>query len=148
MKKLILVGAACLFSLSLALPDAQALAPFKKAFQEKYVDKSENEQLKESFKKASCNTCHIKGEAKEKRNAYADELSKLIEGDANQRIKEARKAGDDAGKAETEKVLKELDKAFDEVAKKESKNKIKYGELLKQGQLPIDEKEAAEQESE
>ncbi len=138
MKQLVLLGVACLVSVSFAIPSAQALAPFKKAFQEKYVDKSEHEDLKASFKKASCNTCHVKGEAKEKRNDYGEELSKLIEGDANQRIKTAREAGSEAGKAETDKVLKELDKAFDAVAKKESKSKIKYGDLLKEGKLPVE----------
>ena len=138
MKQFVLLGLTGLVSLSLGLPSAQAIAPFKKAFQEKYVDKSEHEELKASFKKASCNTCHVKGEAKEKRNDYGEELSKLIEGDANQRIKTAREAGSEAGKAETDKILKELDKAFDTVAKKESKSKIKYGDLLKAGKLPVE----------
>ena len=141
MKKLILFGAACLFSFALVAPNAQAIAPFKKAFQEKYVDKSDNEQLEEKFKKAGCNTCHVKGEKKEVRNDYGKELSKLIEGDANARIKEAGEAGKDARTAETEKILKELDKAFDEVAKKENKSKVKYGELIKQGKLPVEEEE-------
>ena len=141
MKKLILLSAACLFCVALVAPDARAIAPFKKAFQEKYVDKSDNEEFKEKFKKASCNTCHVKGEKKEVRNAYGEELSKLIEGDANARIKEAGKAGDEARTAETEKALKELQKAFEEVAKMESKSKVKYGDLLKQGKLPVEEED-------
>ena len=146
MKRIVLFSLVCLLLSSFTLPQACALAPFKKAFQEKYVDKSEHETLKASFKKASCNTCHIKGEGKEERNDYGDELAKLIEGDANQRIKSAREVGDDARKAETEKILKELDKAFDEVAKKESKSKIKYGELLKAGKLPVEVGDAADEE--
>ena len=118
---------------------AQAIAPFKKAFQVKYIDKSDSEELKEKFKKASCNTCHVKAKKKDVRNPYGAELSKLIEGDANARIKEAGEAGKDAREAETAKILKELDKAFDEVAKKESKSKVKYGDLIQQGKLPVEE---------
>ena len=90
MKYCVLLTVACLFSISCAVPSAFGLAPFKKAFQVKYIDKSDNEELKAKFKKAGCNTCHIKGEGKEKRNSYGEELAKLIDGNANARIKEAR----------------------------------------------------------
>ena len=148
MKKLILLSSVCLLGVALITPDARAIAPFKKAFFEKYVDKSDNEELKEKFKKASCYTCHVKGEKKEVRNAYGQELAKLIEGDASARIKEAGKSGDDARTAEQDKILKELDKAFDTVAKKESKSKVKYGDFLKQGQLPSEDEQAGEQNAE
>jgi hypothetical protein len=122
-----------------ATPSAQALAPFKKAFQEKYVDGSDSEELKAAFKKESCNTCHLKGKKKEERNAYGDELEKLIEGNADERIKAARKAHGDAGvEEETAKILEELKKAFEEVAKKEDKNGEKYGDRIAAGKLPID----------
>ena len=121
----------------LLTPQAKAIAPFKKAFQEKYVDPSDSEEFKGAFKKASCNTCHVKGEKKDKRNAYGDELAKLIEGDANQRIKDARKeGGSDAAKQETVKVVKELNKAFEEVAKKKAKSGESYGDIIKSGKLP------------
>ena len=138
MKKSMLLALACLLGLALAAPPARALAPFKKAFQDKYVNKSDKEELKAAFKKAGCNTCHIRGEEKSKRNAYGDELAKLIEGDANQRIKDAGKESDAARKAMQKTILKELDKAFDEVAKLESPSKVLYADLLKEGKLPIE----------
>ena len=76
-----------------------------------------------------------KGEKKDKRNAYGQELAKLIEGNAKERIK---KAG--AGKkAETERVLEELSKAFDKVEKIKAKSGGTYGDLLKEGKLPVHE---------
>ena len=137
MKRFVLVCITCAALVAVISPNAQAIAPFKKAFQQKYVDPSENEAFKETFKKASCNSCHVKGEKKTVRNSYGEELSKLIEGDANARIKAAGKEGGSAGrKAETEKVLKELDKAFDEVAKKKTEGGQTYGEMFKNGELP------------
>jgi hypothetical protein len=118
-------------------PRAEAIAPFKKAFQKKYVDPSDNEDFKSAFKKASCNTCHVKGEKKDVRNEYGDALAKLIEGDANQRIKDAGKEGGSEGrKKETEKVVKELEKAFEEVAKQKSKSGESFGDMIKSGKLP------------
>lgn len=138
MKKLVTV---CLLATALVAwlaPTAQALAPFKKAFEEKYVDKSSSEDFKGAFKKESCNTCHVKGKKKEERNAYGDELEKLIEGNANERIREARKNGKEAGDAETAKILEELNKAFDEVAKMKAKDGGTYGERIEAGKLPVD----------
>ena len=120
------------------MPPAQALTQFKKAFQEKYVDGSDSDDFKDAFKKASCNTCHLKGKKKEERNPYGDELAKLIEGDANQRIKTAGEIDDAARKAETEKILEELQKAFDEVAKQESPTGETFGDRIAAGELPID----------
>ncbi len=138
MRRLFVFG--CVMACStvcLLTPQAKAIAPFKKAFQETYVDPSGNEEFKGAFKKASCNTCHVKGEKKDKRNVYGDELAKLIEGDANQRIKDARKEGGSAAaKEETAKVLGELEKAFDAVAKMKSKSGEPYGEIIKSGKLP------------
>ncbi len=148
MRYCVLLSLACFLSVSFAAPSVFGLAPFKKAFQEKYIDKSDNEELQAKFKKAGCNTCHIKGESKKKRNSYGEELAKLIDGDANARIKEAGQAGKEARKAETEIILKELDKAFETVANKESKSKVKYGDFLKQGKLPTEDEETEEQKAE
>ena len=137
MRRFLLVCIACSATVTLISPNANAIAPFKKAFQKKYVDPSDNESFQDAFKKASCNSCHVKGEKKTVRNSYGDELAKLIDGDANARIKAAGKEGGSAArKSETEKVLQELEKAFDEVAKKKNKNGETYGEQLKQGKLP------------
>ena len=117
--------------------NALALPEFKKAFEEKYVKKSKNAQFKADFKKAGCNTCHVKGKKKVMRNAYGDELAKLIEGDANKRINEAKKQDAAAGKDETAKVLEELDKAFDDASKLNDPNGQPYGEIIESGKLPI-----------
>ena len=138
MKKYVLICLLCVVSLSWLAPTAKAIAPFKKAFQEKYVNESENEDFKAAFKKASCNVCHIKGEKKDQRNKYAEELSKLIEGDANQRIMDAGKDGADARKAETAKILKELEKAIETVDKMESPDGTPYGKRIAEGKLPVE----------
>ena len=122
---------------------AQALAPFKKAFQAKYISDSDNDDLKAAFKKASCNTCHIKGKKKTERNAYSMQLEKLIEGNAKERIKEAGEISSDAKKAETATVLAELDKAFDEIAKMDSGDETTYGARIASGELPVDPLKAA-----
>ena len=136
MKKFVTLCLLSVAVISWITPTAQALAPFKKAFQQKYVDDGDD-ALKAAFKKASCNTCHVKGKKKDERNTYGDELAKLIEGDAQSRIKAAGKNGAEARKAETQKILAELDKALDEVAKKDAVDGT-YGERIKAGKLPVD----------
>jgi len=124
-------------AVALISPKAEAIAPFKKAFQQKYVDSSDDDAFKQAFKKTSCNTCHVKGEKKPVRNAYGDELAKIIDGNANERIKAAGKeGGSDGRKAETAKVLIELDVAFGKVEKVKSPSGQAYGEMLKNGELP------------
>lgn len=136
MRRIFLICLAGVAAVSCPAPSAKAVAPFKKAFQEEYVDGSTNEEFKAAFKKASCNTCHIKGKKKEERNPYGDELSKLIDGDANLRIKEAGKNGAAARKKETAKILAELDKAFDVVAEMESPDGTTFGQRISAGKLP------------
>ena len=68
-------------------------------------------------------------------------IAKLIEGDAKDRISAAKKESREQGAEELAKVLKELDAAFDKVAKEKTdggKGKQTYGELLKEGKLPVD----------
>jgi hypothetical protein len=138
MKKFVSICVLCALAVGGMAPSAKALAPFKKAFQEKYVDGSDSDDLKAAFKKASCNTCHVKGKKKDERNPYGEELAKLIEGDANQRIKDAGENGDEARKAETDKILAELDKAFDAAAKLESPAGETYGARISAGSLPVE----------
>ncbi len=135
MSRLVVVVAVGLAVVYLTAPSAQALPQFKKAFQDKYVAK-DNEEYAAKYKKAGCNTCHVKGEKKTVRNEYGEELSKLIEGNAGQRIKDAGKESPDKKKAETETVLKELDTAFDKVAKMKTKAGPTYGDKIKEGMLP------------
>ncbi len=116
---------------------ASALPEFKKAFQEKYTDKEANPEFYDVVKKAGCNVCHIKGEDKDKRNAYGDELAKLIEGDAGQRkkdVKDESKEKKDEVKAE---ILAELEKAWDVAAEKENADGVKFGDLIKESKLPV-----------
>lgn len=121
------------------IQQASAIAPFKKAFDEEFVSKSDSEEFKAAFKKAGCNTCHLKGQKKEIEhlNDFAKELEKRIEGNANERIKEAREAG--TQKEETEKVLAELKKAFEEVVKVKTKAGDTFGDRIKAGKLPASE---------
>lgn len=137
MKWFVVVGMVSMFLFGGMTSSVEAIAPFKKAFQEKYVDGSSNEEFKAAFQKASCNVCHVKGKKKEERNDYGKLLDELIEGNANKRIMDAEKAGGEDGKmAETKKILEELDKAFDKVAAMKSPSGETYGELLKQSKLP------------
>jgi hypothetical protein len=138
MYKIVALSVAVALLIGSMPPRVQALAPFKKAFQEKYVDGSSSEEFKEAFKKASCNTCHLKGKKKEERNAYGEELAKLIEGDANQRIKQAGEIDDATKKAETDKVLAELEQAFEKVAKMEAAAGETYGDRIQAGKLPLE----------
>ncbi len=119
---------------------ASALPPFKKAFAEKYAAKHKNKEFQAAVKKASCNACHVKGAKKDVQNEYGKLLNKLIEGDAKDRIAAAGKKGADEKKKESEKVMAELDKAFAKSAEMKSAGGKgpKYGELMKEGKLPVD----------
>lgn len=124
----LLIGAV---SLAFTAP-ASALPDFKKAFEAKYVKPSGSEEFAAAFKKASCNTCHVKGEKKDVRNAYGEELAKLIEGDAGSRIKEA---GDNKD-AVKEAVNKEAMEAMMKVESMKAPGGGTYGEMLKAGKIP------------
>jgi hypothetical protein len=138
MKRFVIMAVASVFVLGGLHSSALAIAPFKKAFQDKYVEGSGSEEFKAAFQKASCNVCHVKGKKKEERNEYGKALDELLEGNSNKRIMEAEKSGGVAGKdAETKKVLEELAKAFDKVAEMKSPTGETYGELIKANKLPI-----------
>jgi len=107
---------------------ADALSPFKGAFDKKYVAESKNDDFKAAFKTRSCNVCHVKGEKKTVRNAYGHELHEALEkGGASPKklVKEDK-----------EKLLKLLDEAFVSVAKKKTKDGVTYEELFEKGALP------------
>jgi hypothetical protein len=133
MKRFAVWCAVSVASVGVLAPSVQAMSEFKKAFQEKYVDKSGNEAFKAAFQKASCNVCHLKGKKKEERNDYGKELAELIEGNATERLKVP---ADQKDKVKAD-ILKELEKAFDEVAKKKSASGETYGNLIQAGQLPF-----------
>jgi hypothetical protein len=133
MKKLVTLCLLGVLSTAWFAPSAPAMTQFRTAFKKKYVDNGPS-GLKEAYNKASCLLCHAKGTDKTQRNAYGEELSKLIEGDAQQRMKDAGPKR----KEELEKILAELDKAFTEVAKMKSPTGDTYGERIGAGQLPVD----------
>lgn len=119
---------------------ASAMPPFRKAFEDKYVKEQSNPAFEAAFKKALCNTCHVAGKPKTENNAYGQELAKLIEGSANERLMAARKQGQVQVDAETKKLLAELEAAFAKVEKMKSDPKNgaspTFGDRIKQGMLP------------
>lgn len=114
---------------------AHALPPFKKAFEEKYVEPSDNDVFKDTFKKASCNACHVKGEPKDVNNVYGEALAALIVGSAKDRLAESRDNGTkDAVEAQ---VLKELQEAFGKAESAKADGAAEsFGDLIKAGKLP------------
>ena len=73
-------------------------------------------------------------------NEYGKLLNKLIEGDADKIIKDAKKEGKEAGDKAKADILAALEKAFDKAAKEKSEKGKgpTYGELIKAGKLPVD----------
>ncbi len=136
MNKLYVFGLCGLAVLFGAVPNVFAMPKFKNAFEKKYVEQHPSAEFKALAKKEACNVCHVKGEKKDVRNAYGEALAKLIEGDAQQRIKDAG-----ANKqAEEEKILQELEEAFkkteEQKVNEEDASSPTFGELIKQGKLP------------
>jgi len=120
-----------------AIPQlAFATSPFKKAFDEQYVKDSGNEEFQTAFRMDGCYVCHVKEKKKDVVNHYGNELGKLIPGNVQERLDEARKGRRDAKAAEEEKVLKELVEAMKKVEEIKSPSGVTYGELFKSHQLP------------
>jgi hypothetical protein len=115
---------------------AWAVAQFKKPFEEKYVENSDNEAFQKAFKKLSCNTCHIDDKKRDWVNAYGKALSELIPGNAKDRQDAAKEVSTEARKAEDEKLVAELMAAFEKVEALESPSGVTWGELLKSHMLP------------
>ena len=123
----IVLGVVALSSL-LASPSL-ALAPFKKAFAERY-EKDASDEFKAVIKKAGCNICHVKGEKKTVRNAYGKALDELIEGSGKDRLKEDKDA-----------VMKEFAEAMEKLeCEKIGEGEETWGDLFKAGKLPPSEK--------
>jgi hypothetical protein len=123
-------------SLLVAKP-AMALPAFAKAFKAVYFAPSENDEFKKAIRKANCNICHVKGEKKDVNNEYGEKIAELIEGDAKHRWDDAKKIGEEEGKAELEKLVAELDEALTKVAEMKNSDGKKYGEILAAGELPV-----------
>jgi hypothetical protein len=136
MKKKLLTLTLSIMVLSCATNTCRALAPFKKAFDEKYVKSSDNDALKAAFKSASCNTCHVKGKKKDWLNGYGVQLAKQISGNAKDRLAMAKAVSTDAQKSENEKLLKELKKAFNAAESAKSPSGPLFGALFSDSTLP------------
>ncbi len=132
----LLLTACSLLALSVIPQVLFATTPFKKSFDEQYVKDSGNEEFQTAFRTAGCYVCHVKEKKKDVVNHYGNELAKLIPGNVQERLDEARKGGRDAKTAEEAKVLKELVDAMKKVEEMNSPSGVTYGELFKSHQLP------------
>ena len=128
MKKVLLVllcGAVGLGTLALMAEPAQAIPPFKKEFDLKYLHKDSqapNEvALVEVVEKVKCNVCHV-GKDKKMRNAYGDSLAELL--DKKEDAKNPEKIQDALIKVE----------ALNSVPG--DANSPTFGDLIRQGKLP------------
>ena len=115
-------------------PSAQAMPPFFKEFQGKYVKADSSEEKDKAFavlvtQTAKCNICHVAGQDKKARNAYGKQLSTLLK-------KENFKA--ERLKDEAEKCAAEIVAALDAVAAMKSGDDKSptFGELISSGKLP------------
>lgn len=108
---------------------SHAIPNFQKEFLALYVKDSDNEEFVKLVKKVKCDVCHDSTKQDEKgkknkkfRNAYGQELAKLLD-------------------KKTDKTNKEkIKKALEEVAKMKSKSEDPkspaFGDLISQGKLP------------
>jgi hypothetical protein len=94
---------------------ASAVPPFQKQFYDQYLEGNANAEFVAEVKKAKCNLCHV-GKKKTDRNAYAKELSKLLDKKKDAKDPAAIKA------------------AMDKVAEMKT-GETTYGELIKKGDL-------------
>lgn len=105
---------------------AHAYPEFKKEFDKKYVHKgatAPNEAaLFQAADKAKCNICHM-GKTKKQRNAYGVTLSKFVT------KKDKKNAA---------KIQEALDKAEAEHSDPANATSPTFGELIKEGKLPVE----------
>lgn len=111
-----------------------AIPQFFNEFKAKYADPEGTAEQKalaetiEAIKPATqrCNVCHV-GKDKKKRNAYGDALAELLD-----------KKEDKDNK---EKIQEALDKVAETKVDPDDEKSPTYGDLLKEGKLPIEIKE-------
>lgn len=140
MKRWIAIAVALAVTLFSIVPSATAIAPFRKAFVDKYAQELQNPVFADAVKKAGCNVCHQPNEDNDKglRNAYGEELAKLVPGNANQRINAARENGTAAQRDETEKVLAEFAEALGKVEALPAPAGGTFLQRIQGGNLPVD----------
>lgn len=113
-----------------AVPSAQAIPPFKKEFEAKYLKKDSSDPkdvaLVEAVAKVKCNVCH-KGKDKKMRNAYGDALAELLDKKADAK--------------NPEKIQEALDKVAGMHSVSGDSASPTFGDLLKEGKLPSNDTE-------
>ncbi len=113
---LVMVG---VFAASAVVRDAYAIPPFKKEFDTMYV--KEGTEFAKKVNEVKCNVCHV-GINKKDRNAYGEELAKLLD----------RKT--DATKPD--KIKEALQKVAAMKSKSGDDSSPTFGDLIKDGKLP------------
>lgn len=114
--------------LLLASP-AMAIGEFGKQWKEKYTTGDDvSAEFKSAAKKANCNICHVNKEDKKKvRNEYGQALHKFLK---------AEDFPKDYVKANPEEAQKKIFEGFDKAAELMSKDGKKFGDKIKEGELP------------
>lgn len=122
---LALLGAVMMSCLTLHVQTAEAVPPFKKEFDLLYVKKDSSEAndqaLVVAVEKVKCNVCH-KGKDKKQRNAYGEELAKLLDKKADAK--------------NPEKIKDALEKVSQLPSVPGDSAAPKFGDLIKEGKLP------------
>ena len=110
---------------------AEAIKNFQKNFVTKYVKTRDGDSkqvaqkkamLAKTIEKAKCNICH-EGRHKKKRNAYGEELAKLLDKKADAR--------------NTKKIIKALEKVGKARSDPKDRKSLTFADLIRQGKLPV-----------
>jgi hypothetical protein len=120
----------CVFCAAiLAASSSWAIKEYKAQFEEKYLKphggEPQNLALKQAFEKAQCTLCH-QGERKKSLNEYGAAFRKAFD----------RKAG----KRNAEKIQAAFEKLESQKSRPDDPKSPTFGELLKQGKLPLGKK--------
>ena len=110
-------------------PHAEAIPPFYKEFQAKYVKAESAEEKDKAFaalvnQTAKCNVCH-EGTSKKMHNAYGKAVKKYL-----------TKADFDAIKTDPDKSKKYIIEGLEKSEAEKSASGKSYGELIKAGKAP------------
>lgn len=110
---------------------ANAIKNFQEDFVARYVQPRDDApreaarktaMLAEAVEEAKCNVCHV-GKDKRRRNAYGDELARLLDKKADAE--------------NTEKVISALEIVGGIKSDPDDENSPTYGDLIDQGKLPV-----------
>ncbi|MCG8651558.1 MAG: hypothetical protein MI861_17080 [Pirellulales bacterium] len=124
MKRLALLFACLMF---FATP-AMAISEFSKQWKNEYLGDDAAADFKKIGRKAGCNVCHVKGEDKKKvRNEYGNALHKYLD---------SKDFPKDWVKENPEEAKKKILEGFKKAAEHKSKDGKKFGEKIKNGELP------------